>query len=603
MPYLKNCNLYYTDSPNYLIEYRGNFKEEIDKVSYACGDIITSTIGVVSTYPQNLDRLRRDVPSIVFIDFRRRFVLQDISPSSVDNINAIKINPYLNLDGRGVLVGMVDTGIDYLNEEFIREDDTSRIVNIWDQTIQDTSDTSVFIGKTFSNEDINNAIKAHRSKQDPYAVVPTKDDIGHGTQIAGIIGARGFNQGLQGIATGCEFVIVKLIESFFFGNELKGNGVPYTPVYNSSEIVAGIEYLKNYAIALNRPMVIYIGVGTTEGSHDGNNLISRHLASIGKNIGIALVAGVGNEGASDGHVSGNILQAGNIASIELRIPKEMKTFLFNILLLKPNIASINVISPNGEASNFIKAKSNEVENVNFVFFRTQMTVRYFNPEQFTGNEVIQVAFDNIKPGIWTFQLRGDYITDGRYHIWLPPQKTLPENTRFLQGDPFSTLTIPSTANNVITVAYYGNDNALVAAAGKGFNVNTNNNNPDIATLGMNILTTKPLGGVTTISGSSAATGIIVGACALILQWGIINGNDKTMFSTKVSSYLILGADRSNPSYRYPNRDIGYGFFDLLGTFNIISRSYRIGGIVNVDKNYTEYYVRKLFIRIPKLNME
>ncbi|EHJ00116.1 peptidase S8 and S53 subtilisin kexin sedolisin [Clostridium sp. DL-VIII] len=602
MPYSKNCNLYYTDSPNYLVEYRGNFKEEIDKVSYACGDIITNTIGIVSTSPENIDRLKKDVPAIMYIDFRRRFVLQDISPSSVDNINAIKINPYLNLDGRGVLIGMVDTGIDYLNEEFIREDDTSRIVSIWDQSIQDTTDKSVYVGRTFSNEEINNAIKAYRNKQDPYAIVPSKDDNGHGTQIAGIIGAKGFNSGLQGIATGCDFVIVKLLESSNFVNELKANGVPYTPVYNTSEVLAAVEYLKNYALTSNRPMVLYLGVGTTDGNHDGNNLISRHLASVASNIGITIVAGVGNEGASDGHASGNIQQVGNIASVELRIPREMKVFSLSILVLKPNTASLNVISPNGEASNFIKAKSSGIDNINFVFFRTQMTVGYFNPEQFTGHEVITVSFKDIKAGIWTFQLRGEYITDGRYHIWLPPQKTLPENTRFLQSDPFTTLTIPATADSVITVAYHGNDNALVAASGKGYNVNVNIN-PDIATLGVNILTTKPNGGTTTVSGSSAATGIIAGACALILQWGVVNGNDKTMFSTKVLSYLILGADRSNPSYRYPNREIGYGFFDLLGTFNIISRSFRIDINPDIDDNSIEYFVKKLFIRIPKFKVE
>jgi subtilisin family serine protease len=602
VPYLKNCNLYYTDSPNYLVEYRGNFKEEVDKVSYACGDVITDTIGVVSTYPENIDRLKKDVPSIMYIDFRSRYVLQDISPSSVDNINAIKINPYLNLDGRGVLVGMVDTGIDYLNEEFIREDDTSRVVRIWDQSIQDITDKSVYIGKTFSNEEINNAIKAYRNKQDPYAIVSSKDNNGHGTQIAGIIGARGKNSGLQGIATDCEFVIVKLLESISFENELKANDVPYAPVYNTSEVLAAVEYLKNYALASNKPMVLYLGVGTTEGNHDGNNLISRHLASVGTNIGIAIVAGVGNEGASDGHVSGTIQQVGNIAAIELRIPKEMKFFSLNILILKPNSASLNVISPNGEESSFIKAKASGVDNINFVFFRTQMTVRYFNPEQFTGNEVISVSFNNIKTGIWTFQLRGEYITDGRYHIWLPPQKTLPPNTRFLQSDPFTTLTIPSTADNVITVAYNGNDNALVAASGKGYNVNADVN-PDIATLGTNILTTKPNGGTTTVSGSSAAAGIIAGACVLLLQWGVVNGNDKTMFSTKVLSYLILGADRSNPSYRYPNRDIGYGFFDLLGTFNVISRSFRIDINLDFDDNFIEYSVKKLFVRMPKFKVE
>ena len=141
-----------------------------------------------------------------------KYVLQDISPSSVDNISAIKVNPYLDLTGRGVLIGMVDTGIDYLNEEFIREDDTSKVVSIWDQTIQDNSDSKVYIGRTYSVDQINNAIKAYRNHQDPYAIVPSRDEEGHGTKMAGIIGARGSNREIQGVASGCEFVIVKLFE-------------------------------------------------------------------------------------------------------------------------------------------------------------------------------------------------------------------------------------------------------------------------------------------------------------------------------------------------------------------------------------------------------
>lgn len=603
MPNLKNCNLYLQDSPNYLVEYRGEFTEEINKISYACGDAITNTIGVISTAPQNLDRLLIDVPSINYIDPRSKYVLQDLSPSSVDNINAISINPYLDLTGRGVLVGVIDTGIDYLNDEFIREDDTSRIVNLWDQTINDVTDTSVYVGKTYSNEDINNAIKAYRNKQDPYGIVPSKDEVGHGTQMAGIIGGRGYNKGFKGVAPGCEFVVVKLLESISFKNQLLANGIQYTPQYNASEILAGVEYLKNYSIKNSKPMVIYLGVGTTEGSHDGNNLISRYISNIATISGIVIVAGVGNEGATEGHASGYISQVGEISTVELRIPKELKYFSFTIWVIKPNRASLNVISPNGESSKFIKAKENEQENVNFIFYNTQMNVRYYVPEYLTGNEAISINFTNIKAGIWTFQLRGDYITSGQYHIWLAPKKTLPENTRFLQSDPFYTLTIPSTARNVATISYYGNNNALIAASGKGPNINEIDINPDIATIGVDIITTKVSGGLTTVSGSSVATAIIAGACLLLLQWGITNGNNRYMYSKEVTSYLILGADRSNRIYRYPNREIGYGFFDLLGTFNIISRSFRGNYNLNRSNNYHEYYVNELFIRIPKQNME
>ncbi|WP_160687710.1 S8 family peptidase [Clostridium sp. C2-6-12] len=599
MSEFRQCKLYYVNSPNYLVEYRGNFKEQIDKISYACGDIITETIGVISTSPELLGQLMKDVPAITFIDPRSKYVLQDISPSSVDNISAIKINPYLDLTGRGILIGMVDTGIDYLNEEFIREDDTSKIVNIWDQTIQDMSESSVYMGRTYSTEEINNAIKAYRNNQNPYEIVPSRDEDGHGTKMAGIIGGRGFNKEIQGVASGCDFVVVKLFESINFKNELEANNIPYTPVYNTSEILAAIDYLKNYSIKQNKPMVIYIGLGTTEGSHDGNNIISRYITSISSLRGIVIVAGVGNEGAAEGHASGFIQQVGSVVPIEIRIPKEMKYFSFKIWVLKPNIASLNVISPNGDESNFIKAKNNEDQTINYVFYKTQMRVRYFVPEHFTGHEVIDVSFTNIKAGLWTLQLRGDYITNGVYNIWLSPQKTLPEGTRFLQSDPLVTLTIPSTARKVVTVAYYGNNNALIAASGKGFSLNEQLTNPDIATIGVDILTTKPLGGVTKVSGSSAATAIVAGACALLMEWGIVKGNDITMYSTKVIAYLIHGADRSNLIYRYPNREIGFGFFDLLGTFNIISRSYRQSVYFEQSDEFVEYYINNLYVRIPK----
>ena len=595
----KKCNLYYEDSPDYLVEYRGNFKEEIDKVTYACGDIITNIIGVVSTKPEYLDMLLKDVPSIKYIDFRPKYVLQNISPSSVDNISAIKINPYLDLTGKGVLVGTIDTGIDYMNEEFIREDGTSRVVSIWDQTIQDIDEESVYIGKVYNNDEINNAISAYRNNEDPYEIVPSKDEIGHGTQIAGIIGAKGYNKEFQGIAPECEFVVVKLFESINFKNELIANGVEYTPIYNNAEILAAIEYLKNFSIKVKKPIVIYLGVGTTEGSHDGNGLLSRYLTYSATNRGIIFVAGVGNEGATEGHASGEIDTEGNIETVELKIPKQMKYFSFNIWILKPNKASLKVISPNGDETKFIKAKISETESVDFVYFKTKLYVKYYVPEHFTGHEVIKVDFENIKPGIWKLQLRGDYIIDGKYHIWLQPHKTLPKDTKFIKSDPYTTLTIPSTARKVATVAYCGINNSLVAASGNGHNTRSSISNPDITTIGMNILTTKVSGGTTTVSGSSAATGIIAGACALLVQWGIISGNDEAMYSTKIIIYLINGADRANSNYNYPSREVGYGFFDLLGTFNIISGIYRKDKCINVSEKFIEYYSNKLFVRIPK----
>jgi len=602
----RGCKFYYDpETANYLIQYRGNFKEQIDKVSYACGDIITNNIGVISVRPTEMHMLLKDVPAIIFSDFRNMFVLQDISPTSVDNIGNIKINPYLNLTGRGVIIGIIDTGIDYLNSEFIKEDGTTRIISIWDQSIETNNNEDVYMGQTYSSEKINLAINAFKNKQNPYSIVPSKDERGHGTKVAGIIGARGYNGQFQGIAHDSDFLIVKLFESSNFKRNLQLNGIIDVPTYNASEIAGGLEYLKEMSIKLQKPIVIFIGVGSNEGAHDGFNLISRYLSSLGENIGICLVAGVGNEGAAQGHVSGYIKNVGDIKEVQLQIPREFRKFSFYIWVQKPNRASVNVISPTGEESNVIESKLDKKQTTLFGFVNTTMTVRYYTPEYFTGHEAINITFDNIKPGIWRFNLIGVYVTSGRFDIWLPPKDTLPENTVFIEPDPYTTITLPAMAPNVITVAYYGMDKALIASSGKGFNAN-NRINPDVATIGIDVLTTKVAGGVTTMSGSSAATAIVAGVCALLLEWGIVRGNDTTMYSRKIRTYIMYGADREQV-YKYPNREVGYGDLDLLGIFDVLSKSYRgedssimiSNNVVEIkEKRFIEYTINKLFVRIP-----
>jgi len=594
-----NCSLFYdADYGNYLIEYRGNFLEEIADLDYVCGAVITDRIGIIAAKFEDLDQIRADVPSITYIDLRSMNVLQDISPSYVDNINNIKINPYLNLTGRGVVVGIIDTGIDYLNPEFIRPDDKSRILRIWDQSINDSSvsnetqtqnqnetqnengsdtqtqtQTDLYIGKIFENDEINSAIEASSNGEDPYSIVPSRDTIGHGTRVAGIIGARGTQSTFRGVANECEFIIVKLFESTNLQQTIRANNIVPPPIYNTSEIVSAIEFLRQEFFRIDKPMIIFIGTGNTYGSHDGNSFMTRYITEVSDIRGICIVTGTGNEGNAQSHVSGNIPAVGISVTEELRISRNLTSFEFNIWLYIPNRASVNIISPTGESTGVISPSLNNVETYNFVFTGTRVMIRYFSPEFFTGNELINLRFDNIKTGIWKIQLTGVYILDGRYDMWLQPRVTLPEGVSFLNPNPYNTLTIPSTSANVVTVSALGNNNSIIATTSKGFNTN-GIVNPNIATLGVDILTTDLRNGITTLSGSSAATAIITGSCALLFQWGIINGNDPTMYSQKIISYLIYGADRSL-NYTFPNPDLGYGIFDLLGTFNILARIYNI----------------------------
>lgn len=399
------------------------------------------------------------------------------------------------------------------------------------------------------------------------------------------------------------------MESTNFKSMLKDNLIDDVPIYNTSECVAGLEFLKKEFFKLkNKAMVIYTGFGSTEGSHDGRNLISRYLNSLALIRGLCLVTGVGNEGAAEGHTTGYIKSKNDISTQELKIPRAIKHLSFNIWIQKPNSASVEIISPTGESSQIIKSKINKIEKYKFVFTSTEITVSYRLPDNFTGSNIISIQFKNLKPGSWKIKLIGEYIIGGRYDIWLPPHITLPSGLVFMEPNNTTTLTLPSTAQNTVSVAYYGENQVVLAESGKGWDYNIGRIKPDIATIGVNVLTTKPGGGSTTLSGSSAATAITVCVCALLLQWGILKSNDISMYSNKIRSYLIYGTLR-NPNYKYPNKDLGYGELNLLGTFSSIAKIYNNQTQLNslmsirsdsniVDSEYIEYSINNLFIRIP-----
>lgn len=587
---VKSCDYLDNDSPGYVVEYSGDFMGQIEKVNYACGNIITDTLAVVSVKNGMVGKLLEDVKSIKFLEVRTIYVLQDTSPSNVDSINQVKINPYMGLDGSGVLIGMIDSGINYLEKEFTREDGTSRVQAIWDQTANSKGESeereNIYIGATYNNEEINRAIKEHNEGRDPYVIVPTKDEIGHGTSMASIIGARGYNNDIEGVAKNCDFVVVKLLPSPSYIEDLRLNNLPIVPAYNGTEVLSAVEFLRKTAKTLNKPMVIYFGVGTNDGSHDGNNITPRYISFVGIRGGIVNVAGTGNAGNDDIHVTRFIKNVNDIEDVELVIPREIKRFIFHIWIQKPNRMSLNIVAPTGEETGYFKPKIFSIQTKKFFLLETTVEVICHDPESYTGHQTFELFFYDIKPGIWRFSLRGEYITNGRFDVWLRDKSLLPEGTKFSESTFETTLTIPSTARNVITVSYFnGKNDTSVAESGKGFNTN-NLINPDIATEGIDILTIKNSGELIRASGSSAATAIVAGVCAIILQWGIVKGNDKNMNSTRVRSLIIYGAKR-DIGMIYPNVEIGYGKLDLANIFNIV------GG------NYREYHKGRLFIRIPK----
>lgn len=599
-----NCNLFVEqqDVDEYLIEYRGNLLEEMKNIDYACAFKITNKLALLAVKDDRLDELRKNVPSIIFVNIRKKYVLEGTSVLAVSNITPIKNNPYLFLSGRGVIIGIVDTGIDYVNKEFLREDNTSRIDVIWDQTINSADSnqnlSEIFAGTIYDNAKINEAVKASLSGNNPYVIVPSKDEIGHGTQMASIAGARGYDKDVEGVANDCTFAIVKLKEARKLKEELENENIRNVPVYYLSSIIAGIEYLKNYALKVKKPMIILNSIGTSEHSHDSSDIFSRYLSEIASYRGLVFVAGCGNEGKAEGHASGYLSGTRDIKEVELKVSESMKKLQFTVYVRRPNKMSIAVISPSDESSQFLTSNLYKEKEIEYVFEDTTLKIDFYTWDNITGLQSFVLSFSDIKPGIWKIRLRGEYIVDGRFDIWLPPEVTLKPDIRFLKPDPNQTINLPGASDKAISVTYYNqNNNALMAESGRGFPLFPIIK-PDIAAPGVDILATSTDGRKVTVTGSSAATSIVAGTCALLMQWGIVDGNDTTMYATKILSYLTSGAYR-DPNRKYPNESLGYGTLDLLGTFD------RISGLKGKNRStqaYIEYYVKNLFVRIPR-NLE
>ncbi|WP_459832792.1 S8 family serine peptidase [Clostridium carnis] len=585
-----------TEKVGFIVEYTDNESlNDISKIQGASVIDFKNNFAIVRIQFNRINEVEPYVKEIITIEIPVIYTLSEISPLEAIEGVSFHNNSFLNLSGKGVVIGILDTGIDYLNQEFIREDDTSRVISIWDQSINGEANVDgVDFGKEYSNEEINKAIKLKKTGGDPYTIVPSKDEIGHGTMIAGLAGANGKNPNLIGVAPDCDLAIVKLKEApevilDYAGVTKIGKGR-----YTTVDVLLGLRYLSRLIKKIKKPMVILLPLSTNIGGHDGSSVIEVYIDEISKQLGIVCVTGVGNQGDTDTHTEGKLEITGEAKSLELKVGKGQKNINFQIFIAQPDRVSIGVVSPSGEVIERIPIRLGKVENVKFLYEKTNIRISYVYPDIITGDEVINIECRDLKEGIWKFILYGDHIVDGRYWSWLPQRSLIDSETKFLNPSQYTTLGIPSTSNTGIAAAFYNqNNNSTVGQSGRGF-TRDNRVKPDIAAGGINALVIKPGGGTAVASGSSVATAILAGCCALILQWGMIDKNDESLYATKIRTYIIGGA-RMRAGDRYPNKEWGYGILDIKGVFDAIR-----GSLFRNKENslYDEFEFNGLFIRKP-----
>lgn len=487
----------------------------------------------------------------------------------VTGIERLRRLPVFNLRGEGVLVGIIDTGIDYTNPAFRNKDGTSRIRAIWDQTIDSGNyPAQIYYGTQYFEEDINRAL----SSNNPLEVVPSTDTNGHGTMLAGIAaGSEDPENNFSGVVPDSELIVVKLKQAkqvfrdfYMIPEEVE--------CYQENDIIWGIQYIVALARQLKRPVSVCIGLGSSQGSHDGRGALSYVITTIADFTGVSMCIAAGNEGNAARHFYSEINPKIGYSTVELNVGEREAGFTMELWGNAPNTYSIDILSPTGEYISRITESLRLNREISFVFEKTIILIDYQMVESATGDQLIFMRFKNPTAGIWSFKVytRGDL--QGIFNIWLPISGFISDNTYFVQPDPYTTITSPGNGTSPITVTAYNPDNnILYRRASKGY-TRSNVIKPEFAAPGVNIQAPDLQKGYTYITGTSAAAAHTAGVAAMILEWGIVKGNHPNMDSVEIKGFLIRGAQR-NPKQSYPNRDWGYGILDLYNSFDALRARY------------------------------
>lgn len=485
----------------------------------------------------------------------------DSYSNDASGITQVLNQPFLNLSGRGVIIGIVDTGIDYRKDAFKFEDGSTKILGIWDQTVDGKRQDDLYFGSTYTSDDINNANRS----SDPYSIVPSVDEDGHGTFLASVAASNEPGEYI-GAAPKAYLLIVKLKKAsqYLIDRYLITNDNPN--LYESTDYMLGMKYILDASKKFNMPIVMCIGMGTNDGAHDGNSLIEEYISFVSQRVGYAFVTAVGNEANAKHHTQGRIPATRATDQISIKVGEQGASF--TVIIHSPGYDKISagVTSPTGEAVSRVSFQSGLEFSNQLVLENTRITLRYFRDN---NNNVI-VSFKNATQGIWNIILYGDLIINGEYWAWLPITGQISPTVEFLRPTPEYTIVIPSTALRAIKCgAYNSKDQSLLVSSSWG-PTRLLRIAPDFVAPGVDVKGIYPTG-YGTMTGTSVAAAITAGIAALLFEWGIVNGNKPAMDSDLIRSYLISGCQRER-NLAYPNIQWGFGKVNLYGTFEVIKES-------------------------------
>lgn len=554
-----------------IVKYHGDLKQlENDLITVE--ELIAGY--AIVTLPEALIQSFSQLDEIEYVEKPKRLYTSVLNGKQASCIFPVtQREPYLT--GRGTLVAVIDSGIDYQNPEFLNAEGSTRILSLWDQTL-DAKQVNALLPKTpevleykekasppagfatgveFSRERINAALQS----QAPFQIVPSRDTSGHGSAVAAIAAGSGnFSSGqFQGIAPEAELLIVKMGASY-------GDSFPKT-----TSLLRAVTYVLRKASEAGKPLSINLSFGNTYGSHDGTSLVERFLdnaSEIGRTV---ICVGSGNEGAAGGHAAGSLMEATlSPQRIELSVGAYQPTL--NVQLWKDfsDDFGITLLSPGGER---LVVEVDRPGKSSYLLENTEILLYVGDPSPYSVKQ--EIYFDllpvdsYVNQGVWTFELTPRRIVIGSYDFYLPSSNILNPATRFFTPTPEKTLTIPSTSSKVITVgAYNAYFEAYADFSGRGYPLEgislgrllSSAIKPDLAAPGADIVTIGPNNTFVQVSGTSFAVPFVTGSASLLLEWGVVRGNDPFLYGEKVKAYLRRGARPLRGERNYPNDKVGFG---------------------------------------------
>ena len=506
-----------------------------------------------------------DISTYTYTGIPKCYGLLDVTALEASGILRLQNQPVLSLKGNGVLVGFIDTGIDYTNPVFRFSDGSTRIAAIWDQSIEDgTPPDGIIYGAEYRRERINEALQS----EDRYELVPHRDENGHGTFLAGVAcGSEDIANDFIGAVPQSQIAVVKLkqakpyLKDFFFIPE----GVE---AFSEADIMMGVSYLDGLANRLGLPLVICLAVGNSMGSHGRDGSLATYLNYICTRRRRSVVTAAGNEANARHHFQGTISGEMEYEDVEINVETDVAGVFFELWAESLELYAVSIISPTGEQFPRLPVRAGGSGDYHFIFEGTTVSVDYRVETKEAANQLIYFRFSNLRRGLWIVRVFPENIVTGRYNMWLPLQQFTKGNVFFLRSDPDITITTPGTSGQVITVGGYQVSNgSIYQNSGRGFTT-SGEIKPDFAAPAVSVYGPGLRGNYVTMTGTSVAAAITTGAVAQIMQWALVEQREPTLSNAGIKNMLIRGT-RKNQERSYPNREWGYGTLDVYRAFELL----------------------------------